>query len=234
MLQLRDVRAAHGSVLALHGVSLEVPEGAVVALLGANGAGKSSTLHTIAGLLPLAAGSIRYGGRSIDGLAAEARVRAGIALVPEGRMLFGQLTVRDNLQLGAYVRRDRAGIARDLEQACARFPVLAQRRDDLAALLSGGEQQQLAIARALMSRPRLLLLDDPSLGLAPLVLREVFAALAELSRDGVTVLLADQNANLALGIASSGYVLENGRVALRGSADALRRNDRVRRAYLGD
>ena len=138
------------------------------------------------------------------------------------------------MQLGAYVRRDRAGIARDLEQACARFPVLAQRRDDLAALLSGGEQQQLAIARALMSRPRLLLLDDPSLGLAPLVLREVFAALAELSRDGVTVLLADQNANLALGIASSGYVLENGRVALRGSADALRRNDRVRRAYLGD
>ena len=233
MLRLDDVWAGYGAAVALQGVSLEVPTGTVVALLGANGAGKSSTMAAIAGLLPLRRGAIDFDGRPLHRLAVEARVRAGVALVAEGRMVLRQLTVLENLRLGAYVRRDRAEARRDLDALLERFPVLGRRRAQPAGLLSGGEQQQLVIARALMSRPRLLLLDEPSLGLAPALVREVFATIGAIREDGVTVLVADQNAELALLVADRGYVLRTGRVALEGAAADLRADDGVRRSYLG-
>lgn len=233
MLQLRDVWASYGAALAIRGVSLDVGEGSVVALLGANGSGKTSTLHAIAGLLPVSSGTITYQGKRIDGMRTEALVRAGISLVPEGRMLFGEMTVGENLKLGAYVRRDPAGVRRDMGRLMELFPVLGERREERAALLSGGEQQMLAIARGLMSAPRLLLLDEPSLSVAPMMVRTIFRAIEEVSEEGMAVLLAEQNVSLSLEIAREGCVLETGKIVLAGPAEELRQNETVRRSYLG-
>jgi branched-chain amino acid transport system ATP-binding protein len=228
------VHASYGPVRALQGISLEVPEGGIVTVLGANGAGKSSTLRAISGLLRPSQGVIEFGGRRIDRLSAEQIVRLGISQVPEGRQIFTELTVVENLMLGAYTRRDRDGIHRDLSRVYEYFPILAERRQRPANTLSGGEQQMLATGRGLMSRPRLLLLDEPSLGLAPMLVREVFHIIKAINEaEGLTILLVEQDANLALGIAQHGYLLETGRVVLDDSAEHLRRNEAVRRSYLG-
>lgn len=234
MLQLNDVHAAYGAVQALRGVSLTVPEGSVVALLGANGAGKSSTLKVVSGLARPWQGHVYLDNRRIDRWSPERIVRMGVVQVPEGRQLFPDLNVRENLMLGAYTRRDGGGIRRDLERMFSYFPVLEQRLSQRAGLLSGGEQQMLAIARALMTRPRLLLLDEPSLGLAPLVVRSIFEIIATIHQEGeITILLVEQDAMVALGLAQYGYVLAAGRVTLEGDADSLRSSEAVRHAYLG-
>ena len=234
MLKLNAVSAAYGPVAALHDVSLEVGEGQIVTILGANGAGKSSTLRVISGLVRPTGGSVEFLGERIDRRSPEALVSLGISHVPEGRELIADLTVLENLQLGAYVRRDGGGIKRDLDRMYERFPVLAQRRQQAAGSLSGGEQQMLAVARGLMSRPRLLLLDEPSLGLAPLVMREIFRIFKTINQeDKVTILLVEQNATLALSIAQHGYVLETGRIVFDDSAARLKQDETVRRSYLG-
>lgn len=234
MLKLNGVSAAYGPVAALHDVSLEVGEGQIVTILGANGAGKSSILRVISGLLRSTGGSVEFLGERIDRRSPEALVSLGISHVPEGRELFADLTVLENLQLGAYVRRDGDGIKRDLDRMYERFPVLAQRRQQAAGSLSGGEQQMLAVARGLMSRPRLLLLDEPSLGLAPLVVREIFRIFQTINQeDKVTILLVEQNATLALSIAQHGYVLETGRVVVDDSTARLKQDETIRRSYLG-
>ncbi|MCH7698113.1 MAG: ABC transporter ATP-binding protein [Chloroflexi bacterium] len=233
MLKFQDVYASYGSVLALQGVSLKVAEGEVVALLGANGAGKSSTLRTISGLLRPSKGIVEFEGRRIDRTAPERIVQMGISQVPEGRQTFTELTVIENLRLGAYTRRDGRAVKQDLERVYTYFPVLAERRRQQAGLLSGGEQQMLAIGRALMAKPRLLLLDEPSLGLAPILVREIFEIIGKISKEeGLAILVVEQDASLALGIASHGYVLETGTVALHDTADNLKKSDSVRRAYL--
>jgi branched-chain amino acid transport system ATP-binding protein len=233
LLELEDVTARYGSVTALHGVSLTVGEGEAVAVLGANGAGKTTTLRAISGAVRRA-GRIAFAGQSIARSWPEATARAGIAHVPEGRGTLTDLTVRENLRLGAFTRRDRATIRGDEERVLGYFPRLAERRDQRAGTLSGGEQQMLALARALMLRPRLLLLDEPSLGLAPLVVAEIFRIVAELNeRDGLAVLVVEQNAALALEASSRAYVLEVGKVAVEGESAALRRDEAVRRSYLG-
>ena len=232
LLELRDVEARYGPVQALHGISLDVPEGEIVAVLGANGAGKTTTLRAISGTVRRT-GEISLGGRRLRG-GPEAAARAGIAHVPEGRGTFTELTVQENLRLGAYTRRDRAGIKTDLERMGEWFPWVAERRDQEAGTLSGGEQQMLALGRALMARPRLLLLDEPSLGLAPMVVREFFRIVRELNeREGLTVLVVEQDARIALRTAARAYVLEVGRVALAGSSEELQENESVRRSYLG-
>lgn len=234
MLQIREVTAAYGPIVALHGISLDVPEGSVVAVLGANGAGKTSTLRAISGLLRPSGGSIEFQGRRIDRLSPEQIVSLGIVQVPEGRQLFSELTVMENLRLGAYVRRDRDGIKKDLKQVFEHFPILAQRQKQIAGTLSGGEQQMLAVGRGLMARPRLLLLDEPSLGLAPLITREIFQIIQVINKEQkVTILLVEQNASLALDIAQHGYVLETGRVALADTTENLKKSEAVRRSYLG-
>jgi len=234
MLRLNDVHAAYGAVQALRGVSLRVPEGSVVALLGANGAGKSSVLKVVSGLVRPWHGHVYLDDHRIDRWSPEHIVRKGLVQVPEGRQLFPDLTVKENILLGAYTRRDGAGVRRDMERMFGHFPVLEQRLSQRAALLSGGEQQMLAIARALMARPRLLLLDEPSLGLAPLVVRSIFEIIATIHReDGLTILLVEQDASLALGLAEYAYVLEAGRVMIEGNAADLRQSDAVRQAYLG-
>jgi branched-chain amino acid transport system ATP-binding protein len=233
LLRVNDIHASYGPVVALRGVSLEVPEGGIVSVLGANGAGKSSTLRAISGLVRISRGSIEFMGRRIDHQPPESIVQMGISQVPEGRQIFGELNVEENLRLGAYTRRDGDGIRKDMQRIYGYFPVLAQRRKQTAATLSGGEQQMLAIGRALMARPRLLLLDEPSLGLAPLVTREIFEIVNVINGEGITVLLVEQNARLALGIAQYGYVLETGAVALADTSDSLRQNEDVRRSYLG-
>ncbi|MDT7943619.1 MAG: ABC transporter ATP-binding protein [Dehalococcoidia bacterium] len=234
MLRLNHITAAYGPIVALRDVSLEVEEGTVVTLLGANGAGKTSTLRVISGLLRPQAGTVEYQGMEIHRLSPDRIVRLGIVQVPEGRQLFTNLTVRENLELGAYLRRDRAGIRRDMERVFSYFPILAQRQHQHAGSLSGGEQQMLAIGRALMARPKLLLLDEPSLGLAPMVTREIFQIVRTINQqEGITVLLVEQNARLALDIARKGYVLETGRVVLADTAERLRENEEVRRSYLG-
>jgi branched-chain amino acid transport system ATP-binding protein len=231
LLELSDVEARYGPVQALHGVSLSVDEGEVVAVLGGNGAGKTTTLRAISGLVA-ASGEIRFAGERITRASAERVARQGIAHVPEGRGIFGELSVRDNLRLGAYLRRD--GFRQDYGRVLEYFPWLEERRHQQAGTLSGGEQQMLALARALMSRPRLLLLDEPSLGLAPLVVREIFRIVGELNeKDGLTVLVVEQNASLALQASSRAYVLEAGRVALEGPSEELAENESVRKAYLG-
>jgi branched-chain amino acid transport system ATP-binding protein len=233
VLEIHDLRAAYGPVEALRGVDLEVRAGELVCLLGANGAGKSSTLRTISGLIRPTGGRIVLDGRPITGLEPAAILAAGIAHCPEGRRVFPYLTVQENLAMGAFVRRDRDGIAADLERVCAHFPILGERRRQAAGTLSGGEQQMLAIGRALMARPRLILLDEPSLGLAPTVVETTFGIIADIRRQGTTVLMVEQNAYLALQMADRGYVMETGRIVLAGAARELMTNDHVRRAYLG-
>jgi branched-chain amino acid transport system ATP-binding protein len=233
VLRLEGLRAAYGPVEALRGIDLEVRAGELVCLLGANGAGKSSTLRAISGLLRPTAGRIVLDGRDLAGVEPARVLAAGIAHCPEGRRVFPHLTVEENLDMGAYVRRDRAGITRDLERVCAHFPILGQRRRQPAGTLSGGEQQMLAIGRALMARPRLILFDEPSLGLAPTVVETTFAVIADIRRQGTTVLMVEQNAHLALQMADRAYVMETGQIVLSGTARDLLTNDHVRRAYLG-
>jgi len=234
VLDVRDVHASYGPVQALRGVSLHVPEGGIVAVLGANGAGKSSTLRSISGLLRPTDGEIEFEGKRIDRLAPEEIVQLGISQVPEGRQIFTDMTVMENLRLGAYTRRDGDGVKKDIERVFSYFPVLGERVKQPAALLSGGEQQMLAIARALMAKPRLLLLDEPSLGLAPILVREIFQIVKTITaEEGLTTLLVEQDANQALGIAGYGYVLESGTVVLEETAEKLRASEDVRRSYLG-
>ena len=235
LLQMSDVRAGYGRVEVLHEVSLRVAEGELVALIGANGAGKSTLLKTIVGLVPLSSGVASFDGRDLARIRPERLVRDGVALVPEGRLLFGPMTVRDNLELGAYSagRGRRAALQAGFERVHGLFPVLADRADQPAETLSGGEQQMLAVGRALMSAPRLLLLDEPSLGLAPKVIAEIFSVLDDLRAQGVTILLVEQDARLALKHADRGYVMRTGRVALEGSARELLADESVRTIYLG-
>jgi branched-chain amino acid transport system ATP-binding protein len=232
LLELEDVEARYGQVKALHGVTLAVEEGEIVAVLGANGAGKTTTLRAISGTVRRA-GEIRFDGRSIGQLRPEAVARLGVAHVPEGRGTFAELSVLDNLRLGAYTRRG-AEVRREIDRVLESFPRLAERRNQQAGTLSGGEQQMLALGRALVSRPRLLMLDEPSLGLAPLLVREFFETVGELhEREGLTVVVVEQNAELALETAGRAYVLEVGRVAVAGTGDELRRDESVRKSYLG-
>ncbi|MCQ4160296.1 ABC transporter ATP-binding protein [Roseomonas sp. GC11] len=234
MLEVVDASVAYGPIEAVSGLSIRVEPGQVVAIVGANGAGKTTLMKAIAGILPLAAGRILLEGRDITAMPAHRRVAAGLALSPEGRQVFPDQSVRDNLELGAWCRDLRpAALEAAIEEQYALFPRLRERRDQMAVTLSGGEQQMLAIARALMARPRVLLLDEPSLGLAPLVIREIFAIIRGLRARGITVLLVEQMANLALGIADHAYVLETGRVTLSGSGAALLQHPQVRAAYLG-
>ena len=233
LLELDHVSVSYGPVQAVRDVSLHVDRGEMVTLIGANGAGKSTILRAVSGLARIAAGSLRFNDADISKARPDIIVRAGLAHCPEGRQVLAAQTIEDNLLLGAYIRTDKAGIARDLEQAYAMFPRLLERRTQLAGTLSGGEQQMLAIARALMSSPRLLLLDEPSLGLAPLVVEEIFAILDRLSAQGMTILLVEQNARLALAHSHRGYVLESGQIAASGDAKGLLEDERVLAAYLG-
>lgn len=233
MLALKDIHVYYGAIHAIKGISLTVEEGEIVTLIGANGAGKSTTLRTISGLLTPKEGTIEFLGEKISGAPAHKIVRAGISQVPEGRRIFADMTVMENLDLGAFTRTDKAGIAEDLDVVFGRFPRLAERKAQLAGTLSGGEQQMLAMGRALMSRPKLLLLDEPSMGLAPLLIREIFSIIVDINKAGTTVLLVEQNANMALSIAHRAYVLETGRIALAGNAQELAESEEVRKAYLG-
>ena len=232
-LTVQDLVAGYGGLPALHGVSLEVKRGEIVALVGANGAGKSTLLRAIAGLLQAGSGRIELDGQRIDGRPAHEIVRSGIAYVPEGRHLFGRLTVRDNLLLGAFTQRDERSRAQALDEVTTLFPVLKDRSDQLAGTLSGGEQQMLAIARGLMSRPRVLLLDEPSLGIAPRLVARIYEALAAINRAGLTLLLVEQNVRAALACASRAYVLQTGRIVREGASADLLGSDLVRRAFLG-
>ncbi|MFM8981076.1 MAG: ABC transporter ATP-binding protein [Planctomycetia bacterium] len=234
MLRVDGLEVAYGAVRALAGVSLEVRAGEIVTLVGSNGAGKSTTLRAISGLVPVRSGSITLEGRSLVGLPADRIVALGVAHSPEGRRVFTRLSVRENLEMGAYLRRDRAEVAQSLERAFTLFPRLREREAQAAGTLSGGEQQMLAIARALMSRPRLLLLDEPSLGIAPLLVQEIFREVVRINREtGTAILLVEQNAYAALGIAHRAYVLETGRIVLEGDAAQLRDHPQVKAAYLG-
>jgi branched-chain amino acid transport system ATP-binding protein len=233
LLSVRNLEARYGDTRVLRGVAFEVAEGGITTILGANGAGKTTTLRAVCGMVKTA-GEIMLAGRRIEGRATEDVVRLGVAHVPEGRGTFVQLTVEENLRLGAYARRDRRELAAELARVCRYFPVLAERRGQIAGTLSGGEQQMLAVARALMLRPRLLLLDEPSLGLAPMVVREIFRIIRTINREErVSVLLVEQNAALALGLADHAYLMETGSVVMSGPAAELRQDDAIRRAYLG-
>ena len=234
MLELKDLVVGYGAITALHGISLRVEQGSIVTLVGANGAGKSTTLRSISGLLKPRSGSIVFQGEKIDGLPPHKIVASGLAQSPEGRMVFANLTVLENLQMGAYLRRDKAGIAKDLDYVYGIFPRLKERAWQPAGTLSGGEQQMLAIGRALMGKPKCLMLDEPSLGIAPLLIKTIFEKIVEINRElGLTILLVEQNANLALEVSHRGYVLETGRIILEDDSEALRANEQVRAAYLG-
>ncbi|HEY0442837.1 MAG TPA: ABC transporter ATP-binding protein [Candidatus Limnocylindrales bacterium] len=233
MLELRDVHVRYGNIRALQGVSFRVEQGELVALIGSNGAGKTTTLRTISGLLRPSQGSITFEGAEIGRAATDRIVRLGISQAPEGRRIFGSLTVRENLVLGAVSRSDRSGVTEEMDNVFALFPLLKERLGQAGGTLSGGEQQMLAIGRALMSRPRLLLLDEPSLGLAPLMVERIFATIAELKQQGRTILLVEQNVNHALDVADRAYVMETGRITLDGPAAVLRRDPNVERSYLG-
>jgi branched-chain amino acid transport system ATP-binding protein len=233
MLRVTDLHVGYGAIRALKGVSLEVNEGEVVALIGANGAGKSTLLRTISGVLRPSAGDIAFAGRSIRGLAEDKIVRLGVLQVQEGRGILTRMTVRENLEMGAYGRSDKAGIRQDMELVFEKFPVLRQRRQQFGATLSGGEQQMLAIGRALMARPKLLMLDEPSLGLAPMLVNAIFRTIMDFKREGRTILLVEQNARKALQCADRGYVLETGNIVLTGSGEALLNSEEVQAAYLG-
>jgi len=234
MLEVRDLRVAYGRIEAVKGVSFTVARGQVVALIGSNGAGKTTTLRTLSGLLRATSGEIRFEGERIDRVPAHRIVERGVAQAPEGRRLFPRMTVQENLDLGAYLRHGREEVATDLDRVYSLFPILSERRNQAAGTLSGGEQQMLAIGRALMSRPRLLMLDEPSMGLSPLMMQLIFSTLAELKQAGTTLLLVEQNAQAALRLADEGHVLETGRIALSGTAAELLGNDSVRKAYLGE
>jgi branched-chain amino acid transport system ATP-binding protein len=234
VLKINDLYTAYGPVMAISGITLEVPEGQIVTVLGGNGAGKSTVLRTVSGLVHPVQGNIEFLGKHIEKKSPEKIVQMGISQVPEGRQIFPELTVMENLRLGAYVRREGKAVRQDLEKVFSYFPILKERQKQEAGTLSGGEQQMMAIGRALMARPRLLLLDEPSLGLAPLVTQGIFEIIKTINKeDGITILLVEQNAGLALGIANYGYVLEIGRVVLEDTGDNLRKNEAVRRAYLG-
>lgn len=234
LLELRDVAAGYGSIEALRGVSLNVKEGEIVAVIGGNGAGKTTTLMSIAGAHKVWSGTINLAGQLISNLSAHEVVRRGLALVPEGRRIFGRLSVLENLELGAYTCRRNSQLKGDLERIFDLFPILAERQHQSGGTLSGGEQQMLAISRALMSRPRILLMDEPSMGVAPLIVQKIFATIVDLNKQGMTVLLVEQNAKLALKIATRGYVMENGANVLEGNSDILLIHPRVREAYLGE
>ena len=233
MLEVKDLHVYYGEIHALKGVTLSVGKGEIVTILGSNGAGKTTTLRTLSGLLPARAGDVRLEGDTLLGVPPHEVVLRGIAHVPEGRRIFNRLTVLENLEMGAYARRD-AGIEQDLERVFALFPRLKERRTQVAGTLSGGEQQMLAIARALMAAPRILLLDEPSMGLAPILVEQIFETIQGINRQGTTILLVEQNAAMALSIAHRGYVLETGTIALSGTAADLQENPEVRRAYLGE
>ncbi|HEX7653953.1 MAG TPA: ABC transporter ATP-binding protein [Verrucomicrobiae bacterium] len=234
MLQIDQLIVGYGAIQALKGITLTVPEGQIVTLIGRNGAGKTTTLRTISGLLKAQSGSIHYAGREITGRPPHELVKAGLAHVPEGRMIFTNLTVQENLQMGAFLVRDKKRVQPELDFVFETFPRLLERRTQIAGTLSGGEQQMLAIGRALMSQPRFLMLDEPSLGLAPLLVKTIFEKIQQINRErGLTILLVEQNANRSLEVAHLGYVLESGRIALHGSAAELRQNPEVRTAYLG-
>jgi branched-chain amino acid transport system ATP-binding protein len=233
MLKVENIDVFYGNIQALHGVSLDVQQGEIVTLIGANGAGKSTLLKTISGLLKPKEGRVSYEGDVISGRSTVAIVKGGIAQVPEGRHVFADMTVKDNLVLGAYVRHDRQGVAADLEKVYEIFPRLRERRKQLAGTLSGGEQQMLAMGRAIMARPRLLLLDEPSMGLAPLMVKTIFSVITTINHSGTTVLLVEQNAHMALTVATRGYVIESGRIVLSGAAAELKQSEEIQKAYLG-
>lgn len=234
MLEIKNLQVSYGAINALHGISLSVPAGSIVTLIGSNGAGKTTTLKTISGLLKPKSGEIIYAGKNIAGLPANEIVARGLSHVPEGRMIFANLTVLENLQMGAYLVRDKKIVRRELEFVFATFPRLKERAQQIAGTLSGGEQQMLAIGRALMSQPKFLMLDEPSLGLAPLLVKTIFEKIGEINRErGLTILLVEQNANLALAISHFGYVLETGKIILQDDSAALRQSPQVKSAYLG-
>ena len=233
MLKVKDLKVNYGGIEALKGISFDVEQGQIVTLIGANGAGKSTTLRAISGLVKTASGAINFMGRDIIPFNAQQVVAEGIAMVPEGRRVFDNLTVKENLQIGAYLRKDKDEIESGIEDIYQRFPRLKEREWQLAGTLSGGEQQMLAVGRAMMARPKLLMMDEPSLGLAPLVVRDIFAIIRELKAEGITILLIEQNANAALRCADQAYVLETGRITMQGTGEALLADQRVRDAYLG-
>ena len=233
MLKVENINVYYGAIHALKGISVEVKQGEIVTLIGANGAGKSTILRTISGLLRAKTGDIVFEGNAIGGMPAEEIVRKGISQVPEGRRIFANMTVAENLELGAYIRSDKAGIRKDIDKVFERFPRLGERRTQVAGTLSGGEQQMLAIGRGLMSQPKLMLLDEPSMGLAPLLVKEIFSIIQEINASGTTILLVEQNAHMALSIAHKAYVLETGRITLSGTAKELSESEAVRKAYLG-
>ena len=233
MLEVKNIDVYYGAIHALKQLSLEVEQGSIVTLIGANGAGKTTTLKTISGLLRPKKGEVVFKGEEISKLPPEKVVEKGISQVPEGRRVFSSLTVLENLELGAYLRKDKKGVAEDMENVFFRFPRLKERRKQLAGTLSGGEQQMLAIGRALMARPELLLMDEPSMGLAPLLVKEIFEIIKDINKKGTTILLVEQNANIALSIADKAYVLETGEIALQGPASELINSEKVKQAYLG-
>lgn len=233
MLKIQNLQVAYGGIQALRGIDMEVPDGKIVTLIGANGAGKSTTLRTISGLVKAKSGSITYNNEQLLGKPINAILAAGIAQVPEGRRVFPDMTVLENLKIGAYLRKDKEEIEKDIEWVYELFPRLKERNWQLAGTLSGGEQQMLAMGRALMSKPKLLMLDEPSMGLAPLLVEQIFEIVLKLNQAGTTILLVEQNAQMALSIANRAYVLETGHVVKEGSADALMHDDAVRKAYLG-
>lgn len=234
MLKIDNLEVAYGGIQALRGISLEVPDGKIITLIGANGAGKSTTLRTISGLVKASGGSVTYNDKELLSMPIHKILSEGIALVPEGRRVFSDLTVLENLRVGAYLRKDKAEIAKDIEWIYTLFPRLSERNWQMAGTLSGGEQQMLAVARALMSRPKLIMMDEPSLGLAPLVVQGIFDIIKEINKQGVTVLLIEQNANMALKIADYAYVLETGHVTMKGTGAELLSNEDVKKAYLGN
>lgn len=233
LLQVKDLVVHYGSIEALHGVSLNINEGELVAVIGHNGAGKSTLLNTISGVLNPTAGEVRFDNEAVSGLSSDKIIRLGISMVPEGRRVFAESSVYDNIQIGAYIRNDASEINKDIEKYMDRFPILRERRSQKAGLMSGGEQQMLAIVRALMSRPKLLLLDEPSLGLSPVIIREVYESIREIRSNGTTVLLVEQNAKKALSVSDRAYVLVNGKITMEGRSSELAKDPAVQKAYLG-
>ncbi len=233
MLKITDLKVSYGNIQALHGISLEVAKGEIVTLIGANGAGKTTTLHTVSGLISQNAGTVEFLGQNLDKVPADQRANMGLVQVPEGRRIFANLTVRDNLELGAYLPRVRKNLDKNMEMVMERFPRLKERSRQLAGTLSGGEQQMLAMGRALMTEPTLLIMDEPSMGLAPILVQEIFSIIRWINQSGVTVLLVEQNANMALQTAHRAYVLETGKIVASGPSEVLRQSEEIKKAYLG-